>query len=66
MTEEIILCRCVFGGYDFCADCGGSGVIIKHTKEDYTPIKTTLLLPTDHQTQRVLTIDEKIQKRNPI
>lgn len=44
---KVILCKCYYGGYDLCADCGGSGVIIQHKKNDYKPLKSvTKKLPS--------------------
>lgn len=57
---KIIQCKCYYGGYDLCHDCGGSGVIIMHGKNDYRPLKaitkklpSTILPPS-------LTIREKV------
>lgn len=57
--EKIILCKCFFGGYDFCDACGGSGVIIIHEEDDYKHLvigKT--ILPN---TTTILTLVDKIK-----
>jgi len=62
--EKIILCRCFFGGYDFCGDCAGSGVIITHEQSDYMPIsiaKQTILPNTPVVRTQLEKIKNKIK-----
>ena len=59
---KIILCKCYYGGYDLCPNCGGSGVTILHGKNDYRPLKKSAEILPKLTTGSTLTLSEKVLK----